>query len=321
MKVKYKGIIMMFMLAALAGAGCSQGQAAESCEPIEESADLVTYRDALGQELTLQKPQRVVSLMGSFSEIWLLAGGADSLVGTTVDASDNRDLGIPEHTVCVGTYQNPNMEEVLSLDPELVLLSSETVRTDTHVAWKETLASAGISAAYFQVTYFEDYLNMLKFCTELTGEEEAYQNSGLRVQEEIQKIVKETTLKECPEVLLMITFSGGIRPQGSDTMTGRMLEELGCHNIIDDYPSLWKDFSIEQVMEIDPDYIFVIPMGNDTDAEERNLRETIDQNPAWSGLTAVKNGCYHLLPKELFLYKPNDKWAESYRYLAELLMN
>ena len=111
------------------------------------SAQAMTFTDALGQEITVDNPQRVVTLMGSFAEIWLLAGGEDTLVGTAVDTTDHRDLGIPEHVVSVGTYQNPNMEQILSLNPDLVLLSSDTVRTGSHVALKDSLAAAGIPCA------------------------------------------------------------------------------------------------------------------------------------------------------------------------------
>ena len=62
----------------------------------QTAPELVTFTDALGQELTLARPKRVVSLMGSFTEIWLLAGGRDTLVGTAVDTQDKRDLGLPE---------------------------------------------------------------------------------------------------------------------------------------------------------------------------------------------------------------------------------
>ena len=45
----------------------------------------------------------------------------------------------------------------------------------------------------------------------------------------------------------------------------------------------------------------------------------IEANPAWNSLTAVKNGRYLVLPKDLFHYKPNAKWGESYAYLARIL--
>ena len=39
----------------------------------------------------------------------------------------------------------------------------------------------------------------------------------------------------------------------------------------------------------------------------------------WKDLTAVKENRYVFLPKDLFHFKPNARWADAYRYLAELL--
>jgi len=33
----------------------------------------------------------------------------------------------------------------------------------------------------------------------------------------------------------------------------------------------------------------------------------------------VKEGRYIVLPKDLFHYKPNNRWGESYQYLGEIL--
>lgn len=314
----YQTIILAFLLLFCCFTFTSCATAHDNTQN-QQSTDGYTFTDAIGQEITVNHPQRVVSLMGSFSEIWVLAGGADSLVGTSYDTVDNRDLGLPEDIAIVGTYQNPNIEEILSLNPDLVLLSSETTRTDSHVALKDALADAGIPAAYFRVTHFEDYLHMLKICTNITGDEEAYLNNGIAVQKQIEQIIAENKLTSYPSVLLMVTYSGGIRAQSADTMTGKMLADLGCYNILENYPSMLQDFSVEKIIETDPDYIFVIPMGNDEALAEKNLKENVENNPAWNSLNAVKNDRYILLPKDKFMYKPNAAWDESYAYLAQLL--
>lgn len=319
-KPTFISLVSLCLIVCLCLAGCGSTAAMQDAEQQPTNDDnAYTFTDALGQEITVNQPQRVVALMGSFAEIWLLAGGGDTLVGVTDDAFDGRDLDLADDIAVVGKFQTPNTEEILALDPDLVLLSAETTGTDSHVALKDALGSAGITAAYFSVTHFEDYLAMLKTCTEITGNTEAYQTNGLQVQENINTIIADNKLEDQPSVLLMITYSGGIRPQRSDSMTGKMLADLGCHNIIDDYPSLLKDFSVEAIIEADPDYIFVIPMGNDEAAAQKNLTESIESNPAWNSLTAVQNGHYILLPKDKFLYKPNARWAESYAYLADLL--
>lgn len=78
---------------------------------------------------------------------------------------------------------------------------------------------------------------------------------------------------------------------------------------------------MEKVIEIDPDYIFAIPMGYTDEEAIRALTVSVEENPAWNVLTAVKNKRYHPLPPEKFMFKPNNRWAESYRYLGEFLKN
>ena len=60
-------------------------------------------------------------------------------------------------------------------------------------------------------------------------------------------------------------------------------------------------------------------MGSDEEAALGYLEEHFESNPAWAGLSAVQNGRYEVLPKELFHYKPNARWGESYAYLAKIL--
>ena len=49
------------------------------------------------------------------------------------------------------------------------------------------------------------------------------------------------------------------------------------------------------------------------------MADTFESNPAWTGLSAVRNGRYVLLPRDLFHYKPNARWGERYAYLAKIL--
>ena len=57
-----------------------------------------------------------------------------------------------------------------------------------------------------------------------------------------------------------------------------MLADLGVNNLADENKSLLKDFSLEAVIEMDPDFIFVIPMGKHTEAAMRNLEEATAAN-------------------------------------------
>ena len=86
----------------------------------------------------------------------------------------------------------------------------------------------------------------------------------------------------------------------------------------DKYNILTLHTSLEEVIAADPDYIFVTTMGDEQKALDY-LNGLIQQNPAWSELSAVKEDRYVVLPKDLFHYKPNNRWGESYQYLGEIL--
>ena len=49
------------------------------------------------------------------------------------------------------------------------------------------------------------------------------------------------------------------------------------------------------------------------------MRQNLESDPAWNGLSAVREGRCVLLPQDLFHYKPNERWDESYEYLAKIL--
>lgn len=98
-----------------------------------------------------------------------------------------------------------------------------------------------------------------------------------------------------------------------------MLAGLGCINIADSDKSLLEDLSLEAIIAADPQYIFVTTQGNDYEAAMKNVEELFISNPAWASLSAVQNGNYYVLEKSLFNLKPNARWGEAYKILADIL--
>jgi len=286
-------------------------------EDIESSTNIEYYYsfiDSLDNQVNLEeKPQRVVSCVGSYAETWILAGG--SLVGVTDDVISERAMDVPSETSIVGTIKEPNVEEVIALSPDFVLLSPDV---ESHLQIAETLKLSMIPHAFFKVEHFEDYLGMLKTCTDITGNPELYEENGLKVKKQIDDILSKVEIDKSPEILFIRAFSSGAKAKDDDNMACKIFDDLGTVNIAAKHKSLLEDLSIEEIIEEDPDYIFVVTMGNSEKAIQA-LKDGIEQNPAWSGLTAVKNDRYIVLPKELFHYKPNARWGESYEFIAKIL--
>lgn len=125
-----KKIIALLLCGALAGSmltGCGQNRQevcgteqmreSEECER-EERAE-VKFTDDFGREVTVSNPQRVITLTGSFSDIWYLAGGIEQLVATTNATWTYFDLPLREDTVNLGSSKQLNLEQIIACEPDL----------------------------------------------------------------------------------------------------------------------------------------------------------------------------------------------------------
>ncbi|MBE6468851.1 MAG: ABC transporter substrate-binding protein [Coriobacteriaceae bacterium] len=319
------GVATVACATALAcGTGCAapapNAGSAASGSAIERTAatQAVTFTDARGKKITVERPKRVVACMGSFAHIWELAGG--ELVGASSDAAEDYDIA--SEVTSVGDFTSPDLEQIIALKPDLVLMTASTGGrggASSQVELAQSLEDAGITVACFKVTTFEDYLGMLRICTDITGRADLYQKNGQEVQGRIDRIREQVPAGEQPSVLAAITYSGGTRVQGADTAVGSIVAELGGRNIADTDRALLKDYSMESVIADDPDCILIVPMGNTDGAARKHLEESTAENPAWAELSAVKNDRYEALDPALFLHKPCERWNEAYQVVYDAL--
>ena len=291
-----------------------------SSEQNEYDQSAVIFTDALGREVSVPKePERVAALIGSFADVWMLAGG--SVCATAEDAWDDFGLALPD-AVNIGGAHSPNLELIFSVNPDFVIASAST---SSNVEMKETLEAAGIAVAYFDVDNFSDYLAMLDICTDITERKDLYECNGLAIQSQIEDIKQAIEERALPEeqrtVLLLRAHSSSVKAKGSKgTILGEMLADLGCINIADSDTSLLETLSVESIIRQEPYRIFVVTMGDATEKAIDNLNQMMNENPAWGTLDAVAEGRLHLMERKLFNIKPNADWAESYEKLSEILL-
>ena len=285
-----------------------------------ETKRTITFTDALDREVHVAtNPERVAALLGSFADVWTLAGG--ELCAAAEDAWEDFGLELPNCTNLGGAH-SPSLELLIASDPDFVIASASTA---SNVEMKDTLEAMGITVAYFDVDNFDDYLNMLNICTDITGRKDRYEENGLALQAQIDEIKAQyAAAAEISDqertILLLRAASSFVKAKGSrGTILGEMLADMGCINIADGDASLLEKLSVEAVMRENPYHIFVVTMGSDTEAAKRSLENLIKENPAWGTLEAVEQGRLHVMDKTLFNLKPNDRWAESYEILYEKL--
>ena len=283
-----------------------------SCSP-SGGGEGFAITDSEGNTVKLKIGARVVCLYGSFAECWVDSGG--TLVGVTSDAFSENRIEKSEDIAVVGTVKEPNLELITALRPDYVILSADLA---AHTKLKGALSELSLPCGYFRVDTFDDYAKMMRQFCSYHGRDDLYHEKVTKVGERIEEIKAKIPKDEERSVLLMRAYSTGIKAKTDDNLAGQILSEFGLINIADEHPSLLEEMSTEHIVARDPDHIIVLTMGDEAGALAY-IEENLAKNPAWQNLSAVKNGNYEVLPKELFHYKPNERWDESYEYLAKII--
>lgn len=313
--------LICLSLAAVLLTGCAADAGSQ-----EETGDTVnsipakeyTFTDDLDRSVTVSSPENVAVLLGSFADVWYLAGG--ELAAAPEDAWEDFDLPLPESAVNLGKINDLSLEMLFAASPDFVI-ASPNIRVD--LDWLETLESAGIPVAYFDVSDFSDYLHMLDICTDITGRKDLYKTNGTDIQSQIDAVLTESAERVAqsgaPTVLSLRASSASVRAKNSSgNVLGEMLKALGCVNIADSEGSLLENLSMEYIIKADPDHIFIVYLG-DAESSQHKIDEFITENPAWEELTAVKEGRVHIMDSSLYNRKPNSRWGEAYEGLEQIL--
>lgn len=290
-----------------------------SCMTVTDDgkAPYVTFTDDAGREISLKiKPAKVAVLFSSFADIWTVAGGETAItVGETVER------GLAKKDVLLvdsGAGKTINTELLISYAPDFVICSADISAQSEAAA---LLNSVGIPAACFRVESFSDYLRVLDIFTDITQNKDAYAKYGTDVENGINDLLDGIQKPETAPKILFIRAGSSSRStkakNASQHFACAMLSNLGAYNIADAAPVLLDGLSIEEILRQDPDIIFITSMGDE--AASRAYVDSLFSDSVWSTLSAVKNNRYHFLPKDLFQYKPNSKWLDAYKILAEIL--
>ena len=174
-------IVLLSLITALILGACQAGGDAQTT-----GGEQVYYSfiDDVGNEVVLKKkPQKVAVLFSSFADVWKTAGGTVSI---TVGESVERGFaGADVPLVDKGAGKTIDSELLVSYQPDFVICSADL---EAQVKAAELLVRSGIPSAVFHVESFEDYLSMLKICTDITGNAQAYTTYGADVAARIKQI-------------------------------------------------------------------------------------------------------------------------------------
>ena len=286
----------------------------------KEANGKLTVTDDLGNVMILEKtPERIVVLSPSHLNLLYDLGG--EAVGRTTLSPDRIPEGA-EDIADIGHHTNVNVEEVLALDPDLVIGN-----TTLHKKLIPILEDSHIPFINLDMILLEDVKRNAKLVGEVIGDREQAEEPIAELELKIttiQEKINQYRGKEEPKKVAIFNITpNNVTVNRENTIPGEVSQILGLTNIAEGVPALEENptqtaFSLEKVVEEDPDMIFVVHHGEKSKAEER-MDIDMKNSPAWSTLTAVQNDQVHFLPENLFLSNSGLNYDESIQYLAKLV--
>ena len=237
----------------------------------------VTVTDMYGREITLSEPAtRIVALTPSDCEILCALGCEDALVGRGKYC--DYPASIQELPV-VQSGAETNIEEILALNPQVVLMSDMS-QTEEQA---NMLEENGVKVVISDANDIAGVYTAIRMIGTLMGKDAEAETLIADMQATFDEIAAKSEKSGKTVYFEVSPLQWGLWTAGSNTFMDELATLCGASNAFSDIEG-WQAISEEQVIDRNPDYIVSIAGMGDTGVEEILSRE------GWSDVTAVKNG-------------------------------
>lgn len=262
----------------------SSGNQETSREVSTASIASITVMDSRGEEIVLSDyPERVISLGPNITETVYALHKEDLLIGRT-DFCDYPDQVLSVESV--GSLQEPNIETIVDLNPDLILAS-------THVSDDAIKALSGFGIPVAMLYGAEDFSGLkdvISGCGTLLGAQAEADKLLADIELRKEKILSLVEKKRGrPRVYYALGFGdSGDWTAGAGTFINSMMQMAGGENIVSQEG--WS-YSKEMLVENDPE-IIILGSGQ---------KESFLSLPLYKDLTASINGRVYEIDENLIV--------------------
>ncbi|MBN2032904.1 MAG: cobalamin-binding protein [Deltaproteobacteria bacterium] len=265
-----------------------------------------SYKDALDRKVEIREPPgRIIPLAPSLTEILYRLGLGNRVVGVTAHCNYPPEAAAKPK---VGSYINLNIEQIVSLAPELVIGTVDG--NERRIV--ELIEKAGISVYLVNPRNVRDAIVTIALLGELCGVEAKAKALAAQLSARVDKVVEMTASRTKPLVFLQINLQP-IMTVNSRTIHHDLISLAGGRNMTSREPITYPRISMEEIIHRQPDIILISSMdrgGGFEKAREEWLK--------WSSIPAVKAGRVHLIESDL-IDRPSPRVVEGLEKMARLI--
>ena len=237
----------------------------------------LTVTDDAGRAVTVvRRPQRIVSLAPSNTEILFALGLADRVVG--VDKYSNYPPAAAQKPQ-ISDYSSTNLEQVLATEPDLILAAGITSR-DVIAAFE----SRGLTVIVLNPPTLDGVFGAIS----LLGQVADVNGDAAKVRGNLESRLAALTARlatatTTPRVFFELDATQFFTV-GPHSFINDLIGRAGGANIAADAATAYPKLSAEQIIAKDPEVIVLSDEGYGATVASVGTR------PGWAGISAVKNG-------------------------------
>ena len=237
----------------------------------------ITVTDMFGREVTIEGPvTRIIALEPSDCEMLCALGCEDALVGR------GKYCDYPASVLELPAVQsgaNTNLEEILALNPQVVVMSDMAHTTEQ----VELLEQNGIRVIGTDANSIEEVYANIRLLGMVMGKEAEAEALVARMQQTFADVAAMCEQTDKTIYFEVMPLEWGLWSAGTGTFMHELAEICGMKNAFADIEG-WQQVSQEQVIERNPDYIVLVTGMGETAVDE------VMGRAGWEGITAIQNG-------------------------------
>lgn len=297
MKRKLKRIFIILIVLSVLICGCRFSDTKKANKKSEEGPT-ITFTDSVGR--TVELPEKITRVVpsGSLAQIILFAIAPDSLIGVSGSWSSDAEkyideiyLELPEIGQFYGS-DDLNLEEIASLDPQVIIDVGETKQSITEDMDGVT-EQTGIPTIHIHA----DTLSMgeaFRTLGRLLGQEEQgeklaqYCDTALS---KTQEVITEAAMSgEGVKSVLYLTSENGENAVAKGSFHSEIIDLVADNAAVINNPSgkgIGNEVGLEKILDWDPEIIIFAP---------GSYYKNVSEDDTWQSLQAVKNDTYYEVP-------------------------
>jgi iron complex transport system substrate-binding protein len=249
-------------------------------------------------------PQRIVSGMPSITEMLFALDLGDRVVGVTTNCNYPPEAAKKEK---IGGFFL-NLEKIAALKPDLVVLLADTQNREV-----QRLQNFGLPVMTINTQSLEGVVDSLSQLGAVTGKTRRAARLTADLERRISRVRPRTRgidlVLSRPRVLVIVGYHPLVAV-GGGTLIDDLVQKAGLENVAGKSRSPYPQYSFEQLLKDDPEYI-IIPSGVVPAAE-------IQQTSRWQGLAAVKQGKILIIDADV-ISRPGPRIVDALETIAKFI--